>query len=209
MIFIRHPLSQLPLLFISSYGDFEDSRTEVGSSGLSGLSGWPDRGRSVWSILSVSFVWLTGPNTSPDRPERPSNQTDEPPLHSFSPPRMGGLGTEAFDIAPYARQLAHQVPWRRSSSPIRRPANSTTIMSHLDPSHHGETGAAHPSSAEAMEHAGPSPHPLPVRASPHHATTFHSIPTPQFSSLPVRHFLFPMSAFRLLKHLANGRVDRG
>jgi hypothetical protein len=62
---------------------------------------------------------------------------------------MEGLRTEAFDMAQYANQLANQVPWRRSSSLVRRPANSTTIISHPDPSHHGEAEDAHASSAEA------------------------------------------------------------
>ena len=68
---------------------------------------------------------------------------------SFSQSRMEGLGTEAFDIAQYASQSANQVPWRRSSRPLRRPAKSTTIISRLNPSHYGEAGAAHTSSAEA------------------------------------------------------------
>jgi hypothetical protein len=62
---------------------------------------------------------------------------------------MEVMGREAFDMAQYASQLANQVPWRRSSSPIRRTANSTTIISRLYPSHHGEAGAAHASSVEA------------------------------------------------------------
>jgi len=35
----------------------------------------------IWSISSIWFVWLIGPEiypAEPDRPERPSNQTDEP-----------------------------------------------------------------------------------------------------------------------------------
>jgi hypothetical protein len=67
---------------------------------------------------------------------------------------MEELGTEAFDMAQYASQLANQAPWRRSSSPGRRTANSTTIIARLDPSHHGEAGAAHTSSAVALLQIG-------------------------------------------------------
>jgi hypothetical protein len=63
---------------------------------------------------------------------------------------MEGMGTEAFAMAPYARQLPNQVPWHRSSGPVRRTANSETPICSLAPSHHGEAGAAHLSSAEAF-----------------------------------------------------------
>ena len=59
------------------------------------------------------------------------------------------MGTEAFAIASYAGQLPEQVPWRRSSGPVRRTANSEALICSLAPSHHGEAGAARPSSAEA------------------------------------------------------------
>jgi hypothetical protein len=63
---------------------------------------------------------------------------------------MEGMGTEAFAMAPYASQLPNQVSWRCSSGPIRRTANSKTSINSLAPSHHGEAGAARPSSAEAF-----------------------------------------------------------
>ncbi|MEO5957120.1 MAG: hypothetical protein ABIR36_15725, partial [Nitrospiraceae bacterium] len=56
--------------------------------------------------------------------------------------------------------------------------------------------------------AGPSPHPLPVLTSPHHTTFSPFFRTPEFPSLLVKILPFPNSALRLLKHLANGRVDR-
>ena len=59
------------------------------------------------------------------------------------------MGTEAFDMAQYANRLPSQVPWRRSSSPVRRPANSETTSYCLAPSHHGEAEAARSSPAEA------------------------------------------------------------
>lgn len=63
---------------------------------------------------------------------------------------MEGMGPEAFAMAPYACQLPNQVPWRRSSGPVRRTANSETPNCSLAPLHHGEAGAARPSSAEAF-----------------------------------------------------------
>ena len=60
---------------------------------------------------------------------------------------MEGMGTEAFAMASYASWLPNQVPWRRSSSPVRRTANNETPICSLAPSHHGEAGAARPSSA--------------------------------------------------------------
>ena len=63
---------------------------------------------------------------------------------------MEGMDTEAFAMAPYARQLPGQVPWRCSSGPVRRTANSEAPICSLAPSHHGEAGAAHPSSAETF-----------------------------------------------------------
>jgi len=63
---------------------------------------------------------------------------------------MEGMGTEAFAMAPYASWLQNQVPWRRSSGPVRRTANSKTPICGLAPSHPGEAGAARPSSAEAF-----------------------------------------------------------
>ena len=63
---------------------------------------------------------------------------------------MEGMGTEAFAMAPYARQLPNRVPWRRSSGPVRRTANSETPICNLASSHHGEAGAARPLSAEAF-----------------------------------------------------------
>ena len=53
-------------------------------------------------------------------------------------------------MAPYASWLQNQVPWRRSSGPVRHTANSKTPICSLAPSHHGEAGAARPSSAEAF-----------------------------------------------------------
>jgi hypothetical protein len=44
-------------------------------------------------------------------------------IYSLSP-RMEEMGTEAVAMALYAIQLRHQVPWRRSGGPVRRPANS-------------------------------------------------------------------------------------
>ena len=52
---------------------------------------------------------------------------------------MEGMGTEAF--VPMAA---------RSSGPVRRTANRETRICSLAPSHHGEAGAARPSSAEAF-----------------------------------------------------------
>ena len=49
----------------------------------------PNEDRFIWSILSISSIWLVGPEIhpeAPDRPERPSNQTDEP----RRVPRAGG-----------------------------------------------------------------------------------------------------------------------
>ena len=63
---------------------------------------------------------------------------------------MEGLGTEAFAIAPYASWVLIQVPWRRSSGPVRRTANSETPSCSLALSQHGEVGAARPSSAEVF-----------------------------------------------------------
>jgi hypothetical protein len=62
---------------------------------------------------------------------------------------MEGMGTEACAIASYAGQLPNQMPWRRSSGPVRRTANRETHSCRLAPSHYGEAGAARPSSAEA------------------------------------------------------------
>ena len=67
---------------------------------------------------------------------------------------MEGMGTEAFAMAPYARQLPNRVPWCRSFGPVRRTANSETPICRLAPSHHGEAGAARPSSAEALLPSG-------------------------------------------------------
>jgi hypothetical protein len=53
-------------------------------------------------------------------------------------------------MALFASQLPNQVPWRRSSGPVRRTANSETPICSLALSHHGEAGAARPSSAEAF-----------------------------------------------------------
>src|SRR5437016_157409 len=69
-------------------------------------------------------------------------------------PRMEGMGTEAFVMEPYASWLPNQVPWRRSSGPVRRTASSETSICSLAPSHHGEAGAARPSSAEARFFSG-------------------------------------------------------
>lgn len=79
------------------------------------------------------------------------------------------MGTEAFDIAHDADRWANQVPRRRSSRPARSPANSTTTISHLDPSHYGEAGDAHASQPRLPPSplAGPSPHPLMEFISPH------------------------------------------
>lgn len=63
---------------------------------------------------------------------------------------MEGMGMEAFAMAPYTVQLPNQVPWRRSSGPVRRAANSKTPNCSLVPSHYGEAGTAHPLSAEAF-----------------------------------------------------------
>ena len=63
---------------------------------------------------------------------------------------MEGMGTEAFAMASYASQLPNQVPWRRSFGPVRRAANRETSICSLAPSHYGEVGAVHPSSAEAL-----------------------------------------------------------
>jgi hypothetical protein len=61
-----HPI--LPSLLVSSQGR--------------GLIDLPLRASNedwfIWSILSISFVWLAGPETHPEEPERPANQTDEP-----------------------------------------------------------------------------------------------------------------------------------
>ena len=32
----------------------------------------------IWSISSIWFVWLVGPEIHPEVPDRPINQTDEP-----------------------------------------------------------------------------------------------------------------------------------
>ncbi len=65
-------------------------------------------------------------------------------------PRMEEMGAEAFAMAPYASWLPNQVPWRRSSGPVGRMANSETPICSLAQLHHGEAGAACPSSAEAL-----------------------------------------------------------
>ena len=52
-------------------------------------------------------------------------------------PRMEGMGIKAL-------------PWRRYSGPVRRTANSETPICSLGPLHHGEAGAARPSSDEAF-----------------------------------------------------------
>ena len=52
-------------------------------------------------------------------------------------PRMDGMGTEAFAVAP-------------SSGLVRRTANGKTLNCSLAPSHHGEAGAVCPLSAEAF-----------------------------------------------------------
>ncbi len=62
---------------------------------------------------------------------------------------MEGMGTEAFAMAPYASQLPNQLPWPRSSGPVGGTANGGALICRLAPSHHGEAGAARPSSAEA------------------------------------------------------------
>jgi hypothetical protein len=67
---------------------------------------------------------------------------------------MEGMGTEAFAMVPYAGQLPNQVPWRRSSGPLRRTAKRETHNSSRAPSHYGEAGAARPSSAEAFLRPG-------------------------------------------------------
>ena len=65
-------------------------------------------------------------------------------------PRMEGTGAEVSPWRHMPVWLLNQVLWRRSSGPVRRMANSETrICSHTS-SHHGEAGAAHPSSAEAF-----------------------------------------------------------
>jgi len=51
-------------------------------------------------------------------------------------------------MAPKANQLPKQVSWRRSSDPVGRMANRKTSICSLAPSHHGEAGAARPSSVE-------------------------------------------------------------
>jgi len=56
---------------------------------------------------------------------------------------------------------------------------------------------------------GPSPHTMKGSASPHRPRLAFFFRTPEFLSLLVKILPFPHSAFRLLKHLANGRVDRG
>ena len=63
---------------------------------------------------------------------------------------MEEMGAEAFAMAPYASWLPNQVPWRRSSGPVRRTASSETSICSLVPSHHCEAGAARPSAAEAL-----------------------------------------------------------
>lgn len=70
------------------------------------------------------------------------------------PPRMEGMRTEAFAMAPYVCRFPNPVLRRRSYSPVRRPANSKEIMRCLNPSHHGEAEAARPSSAEASLPSG-------------------------------------------------------
>jgi len=52
-------------------------------------------------------------------------------------PRMEGMGAE-------------DLPWHRSPGPVRRMANSETLICSLAPSNHGEAGAARHSSAEAL-----------------------------------------------------------
>ena len=65
-------------------------------------------------------------------------------------PRMEGMGTEVFAMASYASWLSNQVPWRRSSGPVRRTANGETLICCLASSHHGKARVARPSSAEAL-----------------------------------------------------------
>lgn len=63
---------------------------------------------------------------------------------------MEGMGTEAFAMALYAGKLPNQVSWRRSSGPGRRTTNNEALICSLAPLHHGEVGAARPSSAEVF-----------------------------------------------------------
>ena len=63
---------------------------------------------------------------------------------------MEEMDTEAFAMAPYTSWLPNQVPRRRSSGPVWRTSNSDVPICSLAPLHHGEVGAARPSSAEAF-----------------------------------------------------------
>ena len=58
-------------------------------------------------------------------------------MGTLNEPRMEGTRTEAFVM-------------RHSSGQVGRTANSETPICSLAPSHHGEAGAVHPLSAEAL-----------------------------------------------------------
>ena len=59
------------------------------------------------------------------------------------------MGTEAVAMALDAGWLQNQAPWRRSSNPVRRPANTDMTSSSPTTAHHGEAEADRSSSAEA------------------------------------------------------------
>ena len=73
---------------------------------------------------------------------------------TLDPASDGQDGHGGFAIASYAGQVPEQVPWRRSSGPVRRMAISETPICGLAPSHHGEAGVARPSSAETVFRSG-------------------------------------------------------
>jgi hypothetical protein len=66
----------------------------------------------------------------------------------------GRDGHGGFRHGVICRSVAEQAPWRRSSGPVRRRANRETHSCSLAPSHYGEAGVAHPSSAEAFFRPG-------------------------------------------------------
>ena len=43
-----------------------------------------NEGWFIWSISSIWFVWLVGPEIHPEEPDRPANQTDKPVARSAS-----------------------------------------------------------------------------------------------------------------------------
>ena len=103
----------------------------------------------------------------------------------------GGHG--GFDIAAHAARKRYQMPRRRSSSPVRRSATSTTILGYSVQSHDGEAGTARPSSAVSFTRG----HPRIIRRelNPRTRSAFppHSEPlvfphfSLSFSALPYRH----------------------